>query len=282
MKNIVINRNNIVAGSNNSKFQYNFPSTQNFDDYQVSLAQLTMAISWVNISGAYNNDQFAYVWFDAGGPTLNIVPIASGFYTIDQLSAYLHGVMYQYGHYLVDDTGNNVFYIDFVPNLNYVSMEIRCRPIPTALPLGWSNPALLTFPAVATTPLVVIPATNFQTYTGFPTGVYPSAPQPTIYNGLSPNVPNIAYVNNIIIKCSLVDNQFQYPSDVLDTFIPLGQSGFAISYEPRDYIFTEIRNGYYSSFTIEFVDQNLRPVAVDDPDIFMQLILKRKDQSTKK
>jgi hypothetical protein len=234
-----------------------------------------MAVSWDNINSSYNNNSFSYIWYDALGPATFAVNIPDGFYELPQLNAYLQFVMIGNGHYLIDGNGDFVYYLELAVNATSYAFEIRCDPIPTALPGGWTNPSGLTFPAVASTPQFVFPATNIQSLLGFPAGTYPTVTQATTYNQLSPNVPQITDVANVIVLCSLLNNRFQYPNTILFSFVPQGGAGAVIQVVPPEYIFVDVQDGYYNSFDIQLVNQDFLPLVIKDPQILIQLIFRK-------
>lgn len=279
MKTIVLNKSNIVPGTNNARLQYDFPSTIEFRNDQVAVANLNLSVSWINVGTKYNNNFFQYVWYDALGPTTYNVSIPDGFYSVADLNAFLQFTMVNNGHYLVDPFGNFVYYLEMVVNLIYYGIELKSNPIPTALPGGWSNPAGLTFPAVASTPQFIIPTSGINTLLGIPAGTYPPVVQPSAYNFIGPPTAEITPVTNIIVLCSLVRNNTQYPNNVLYTFVPRGGSTFPINISPNEYIFVNITDGFYSQFVVEFVDQLFRPLTIGDPQIFVQLIFKTADET---
>lgn len=274
--NVVLNQLNVVSTENN-KLKYDFPQTIEFKGDKIALAEIVLAVSWVNISAAYNNNVFFYVWFDALGPTIYPVVITDGYYDVLSFNEYFEAVMVANGHYLLDPSGNIVTYMEIVFNQSQQRVEFRSVPIPTALPLGWSNPSGLTFPAVATTPVIFIPATPIQDLSGFTTGLYPPIPQATTYNVVATNYADITPVRNIIVLCSLVRNELQYPNSVLYTFVPGVASGFPTDGRPSEYIFVDIQDGYYSSFTIELVNEDFTPFTIKDPQIFISLLIKKRD-----
>ena len=276
--NVILNQSNILNNENN-KLQYNFPSTLEFRNDQVALADINLAISWVNISPAYDNAAFGYYWFDAGGPQGPfVVAYPSGYYLIEDFTAYFVGVMVSNGHYLLDAAGDVYTFMEFVYNPTQQRIEFRSEPIPTALPLGWANPSGLTFPAVAATPIVGIPPTALQKFLGFTTGLYPLPAQPTPYNVLAQQPGNINPVDNLIVLCSLVNNSFQYPNNILYTFVPTGTSGFPTQGKPPQYIYCDVRDGFYSTFTLEFVNQDFEPFQINDPQIFVNLVFKKRHE----
>lgn len=277
--NVILTQDNII-NNENTKLQYNFPSTLEFKGDQVALAQINMAVSWVNVSPAYNNSGFVYYWYDAlglQGPF--IVNYPSGFYLVDEFSAYFKGIMTANGHFLIDPNGDVYNFVEFVYNSTQQRIEIRSEPIPTALPLGWSNPAGMTFPPIPAVPIVGIPATAIQELLGFDAGFYPPVPQGTTYNALAQNTANITPVNTMIVLCSLINNSFQFPNNILFSFVPEGSSGFPTQGKPPEYMFIDIQDGFYSSFTLELVNQDFKTIAINDPQIFVNLVFKKRTET---
>lgn len=275
--NVVLNQSNVINTDNN-KLKYDFPNTIFFKDDKIALAEIDLAVSWDNVSSVYNNDIFFYFWYDALGVVGPFaVTIPNGYYNVETFNAYFQATMIVNGHYLVDGSGNIVYYMEFVFNRPQQRVEFRSVPIPTALPGGWSNPAGLTFPAVATTPVILIPATPIQDLSGFVAGFYPPVVQSTNYNVIATNYADITPIRNLVILCSLVKNDLQYPNSVLYTFVPGVQAAFPTSGRPTEYAFIDIQNGYYSSFTIDLVNEDFVPIRIKDPQIFISLLIKKRD-----
>ncbi len=62
-KTLILNSANVVAGSNNSKFQYNFPNGGYvFKEDVIALQAVSMYFSAYNITKAYNNTTYSYTW----------------------------------------------------------------------------------------------------------------------------------------------------------------------------------------------------------------------------
>lgn len=278
MKNVVLNYKNIVPNSGNTVLRYTFPTTVDFKEEQIAVANITIPISWNNITIANNNNKYQYVWYDAGGATTHDVIMPDGGYDVQAFNAFLQFTMINNGHYLIDGSGNYVYYLQVATNTVYYGIDLQSAPIPTALPAGYSNPAGLTFPAVATTPQFVIPNTNITKYLGFPAGTYPNPVQATPYSITSPNVPDVPIITNIITFCSLVNNKFQYPNNVLYSFVPGGNIGEIVNAKPFQYVWVDIQDGYYNSFDISFVDQKFNKIVMKDENVFVQLIFKKKTE----
>lgn len=295
MRNIILNRKNIVDGSNNSKFAYRFPTTQKFQDMQIALGNLIFNQSIFNVTPANNNTYFSYIW-NANASTTHFVNMLydnpdtdpaspppggpqhpnGGFFRLADINAFLQYAMFKNNHYLIDATGNIVYFISLTVNRVFYGYEVSCDPLPAVLPAGWSIPAgaTWTLPAVDTTPQLVIPPTKIQELLGFPTATYPDPAQATTYNLLSPNVPQIYPASSVLIACSLVDNNLQFPNKVFYSFLNNDQlAGTPVDIRPNEYVFINLQDGYYSGLEIEFLDQNFQPIYFHDPDITMNLLL---------
>lgn len=284
MRPIIINSNNLVENGFNNTYQYNFPTgSVTFKDDQIAIAQISIYYSWFNISsqttGAqYNNNVFQYIWYDAGGAATYTVTLPDGFYEISDINAYLQYVFVTNGHYLVDGAGDFVYYMELKVNQTYYGVQLNSYPIPTGLPAGWTNPAGMTFPAVASTPqLIVLSTNNFADVIGFTAGTYPTVTQATNYSVLSSYTPQVTPINSIILTCSLLNNKYSLPSTLLFTFAPRNATfGELVDITIPQYTFTDIQDGDYNSLTIEFLDQNLRKVFIRDSNLVVTMVIASK------
>ena len=285
MRPIIINQNNVVNNGFNDTYIYRFPNgSVEFRDDTVAIASIAMYYSWFNITSAttqsrYNNNIFEYIWYDAGGPTTYTVTIPDGYYEISDINEYLQFQMIANGTYLVDGSGNNVYYLEIVTNAQYYGVQVNAYPIPTGLPAGWSNPAGLTFPAVASTPqLVVLSTNNFGLVIGFDAGTYPTVTQNTDYSVLSTFTPQITPVNSLILSCTLLNNKYSIPSTLLYSFAPSGtQFGGLLLIQPSQYSFVDVQDGAYTDFTIQFFDQNLNRIYINDSNVVINMVIAHKE-----
>lgn len=273
----MINNTNVLP-FDNSRYKYRFPSTNKFEKDQIAVSNVFINFSWFNITTQNNNNSFQYIWTDGSGTTTHDVVLPDGAYEVSTINAYLQFVMLNNGHYLVDNNGDYIWYLELVTNPTFYAVELKSYPLPTALPSGWTNPASIVFPATASTPQFVIPSTNITTLLGFPAGTYPSAVQTTTYNVLSPNTPQIQVVQSVIILCSLLHNSLSLPNTILYSFTTGSRSfGQLISFSVPELVFTDIQDGFYDQFEIQFVDQNFKPLAIRDTNLVVQLVVRKRD-----
>jgi hypothetical protein len=286
MRPLILNSNNVVPNGFGDTYIYRFPTgSVNFDGDAVAIGSISLYYSWYNITSAttgsgYNNNEFQYVWYSAGVPVTITVTLPDGAYEIDDLNAYLQFVMVNNNHYLVDGGGNFVYYLEFVANTTYGRVQFNSYPIPTALPGGWAAPPGFTFPAVASTPQIIISATNnFGKVIGFPAGTYPALTQATTYSQLSPLTPQITDINSLIVSCNLLNNKFSVPNTLLYSFAPrLSNFGSLIVEQPANLQFCEIQDGSYTFIEVEFRDQNLNRVQILDTNLVILLLIAKKNQ----
>lgn len=289
MRTLILNSSNIVQGSNNSTLIYEFVGggINLVKGQKVALANLQMYYSTFNITSAYNNNTFSYVWVDG---TINQVVVPNGWYDINALNNYLHFVMVQNSHYLVSGS-NYVYLITLTTNSTQYAVELNCFGISDTLATanGWVLPAGATWvlPTNFIVPELVVPANNnFGLLIGFNAGTYPSgviagAPPaqtqtPTYTTDqifLSTTTPQVTPLSSFILTCSLINNNYAVPNNLIYSFAPQGVIGEQFTVAPNQYVFIDVLPAMYSRFEISFIDQDLRPVAIQDPNMIIQLVI---------
>lgn len=293
VKPVVIQTSNYV---DQSTYQYRFPtgSIKVVDGDSVALAQASMFYSFYNIGTQYRNTTFTYYWYDLAHPygVINAgntytVTYPDGFYNLNFPNAintyqeYFEKAMIANGTYLLDATGEYVFYFEILWNATYGKAQIVSYPLPTALPVGWSLPVGATWalPAVATCPVLDISSTssNVPTLLGIDAGLYPPIFQGTTYSILGTRETNFYPVTSVIVSCNILKNVYSSPPTNLYT-IPIQQYGFgdAISVNLGEYAYVNLVPGIYDSFEIRLLDQNYQPLLMNDKDIIVYLLFQTK------
>ena len=273
---LVINRSNLSNPNTNGTYTYNFigGGFRVDDDMEVMLSSAQIPYSIFNITTAYSNNYFtlAFPTGAAVGAYTNFsVVIPDGFYTVSDLNSFVQQFCISNGLYLIDASGNNVYYIGFYVNQTSYAIQILLYTVPRSLPTGWTQPATWVGYSTFTsdrTPFIVIPQNNqgkIGDYLGFTPGYYPPIPllpRTTNYSILSNKKPPLAtYVNSIIVHCSLVNNPVVSPSDILDAFqITNTTFGANINYAPSVEKYVKLSKGAYSSMIIYLTDQNNQPI----------------------
>lgn len=141
------------SAKNNGNNIFNFVFTgdvKTTNDSRISVVNFSVPFSWFNITAAYKNNVFKYVWFDKStvsvdfpaphGGEIFTVTIPDGYYDLPTLNSYLQYAMIQNGHVLVDSSGNYVYYLDLQYNISTYDIEVNAYQLPNDLPAGWSKP----------------------------------------------------------------------------------------------------------------------------------------------
>ena len=73
------------------------------------------------------------------------------------------------------------------------------------------------------------------------------------------NTPSLESSWCSFIQCNLVDNQYQWKSEVLYTFTPTKSYAYLLNVEPSNLVFLKTYNTEFGEIVIIFTDQNGRP-----------------------
>lgn len=296
MRTLILNSTNIVQGTNNSILSYEFAGGNiNLKKGQkVALANLQMYYSTFNITAANRNNSFSYVWVD--GITYPVI-VPDGFYDIAALNNFLHFTMVQNTHYLLSGV-NNVYLMELDINPTLYAVELNCYTISVALAATnvWTLPAGATWvlPVNLIVPELVVPPapSNFGLVIGFAVGTYPNA----VIAGVPPNqtqtpaylipqtfvstfTPQVTPLSSFILTCSLINNNYAVPNNLIYSFAPVGTIGEQFTIAPNQYVFIDVLPAQYNRFNIQFIDQNFRPVAIQDPNMVIQLVISDPEDS---
>ena len=313
MRTLILNEDNIVPNTNNSRLEYTFPAgnVSIQKGQKLALASLQMFYSTFNITAKNKNNTFSYVWVDN---TTHVVTIPDGFYNIVTLNEFLQFTMIANNHYLVDnDTSKNVYFLTIVTNASTYKVELTAFRMDTTLYPEGTGAGQFTKPSAAswgipTTPSVVpmfyIQANAFRDVIGFSNdGHYPQGAagnyQPATIDASGPAgnqtqtpnyttdqvfqsdlVPQVTPLSSFLLRCNLINNNYAVPNDLLYSFSPQGAFGDQFTITPNQLIFINIQEGQYNKFVVEFADQTNKPVAIQDPNFVILLIISDADEST--
>jgi hypothetical protein len=274
----------LVSGAPNvtftapNKFTFKLPSQyESGDNDRVSLKSLRLYYSWFNITAAKKNNSFSYTWSDN---TVHTVTLPDGIWDYANFQKYLEQVMFSKKHYLLDSNNRPVYYIKFESNSVFYRISLSVSAVPAVLPSGYTAPAGWVAPATNKTPLVNIPATAIRSYLGFETGSYPPVAQATLYQVNGANVPQVTDMTSLMIQSNLVNNEYGPDARTLSSFNvePGAAAGSLISEVPfyQDWIPVQPMSKF-RQITLSLVDQNSRPVKIEDTAGFIcTLNLERK------
>lgn len=274
---LTLNSDNLVSNNFNNTYRYNFPQgAVKFKDTKVALKKLTIYYSWDNITQAYNNNTFDIIWPIGAGTSTYSITVTDGFYDIPTLNSYMQQFFITNGLYLINASGDYVYYAEFVTNSTYYSIQFNAYPIPTALPAGWSQPSNWPgYPAVGYTPQLVVSANAFRSITGINAGTYPSPQQTTNFSKLSDVTPQVSVVQSVLVTCNLLNNRYALPNTVLDSFSPANAAfGTVIDYQPPEHTYVDVGDGNYPYFEVIFYDQNFNQFTINDTNLVIILVMR--------
>ena len=273
---LVLNNSNVVANSNKSRYQYNFIGG-NFKtkNARICVSQATVPYAWFNISTQWVNQSFIFGWTSGATFTPVTVNIPQGFYSTADLNNFLQQYMISIGAYLLNASGQYVFYAAIVQNQTYYANQLILTLVPTTLPSGFTAPSgFAGFPTTSVTPQIAFPASNSV---GSVLGFAPSSsygPSASNISQLSTQTPVATNVNSLIIHCNLANNPVTMPSDILDS-VPIVDTSFGanINYSPSFEKWISITDGTYNSLLITLTDENNISLVAQDSNSLFTLVL---------
>jgi hypothetical protein len=291
---LILNQSNIIAGSGNSAFLYNFPlGGIEFKDEFIAVQQISLYNSVFNISTTNNNNSFSYIWVDG---TTTTISLPDSYLELAEINATLQAKMVANKHYMLTSTGAYVYFLEIVVNPSRYADQINSFQLSATIATAnsWTQPSGATWvlPTNAINPIFVVPNTSFQKVIGFTAGKYPNATitgtppaqvQTPAYTStqsfLSSSAPQIIPQPSYLCVCSLVNNRLAIPSQLVFSLTPQDVNfGALYSYQVSDLAFNKIEDGQYTQFTFRFVDSLGQPIYFQDPNTLILLIIKSKGE----
>jgi hypothetical protein len=265
---IILNKNNLEVGNSiKNKYVFKFLNSQRFDG-QIALANIIMPYSTPNIYVDNCKLLIRYNNIDTN------ITIPTGFYTIETLNYYLQYIQQQPTNNIPYNivSGVNQFFISLLYNSTYYSIEIRISPAILNGQAGKNNSTYNNL-----TPQVKI-LDDFNKIIGFPKDIYlPNNPQNSVFSTISKDynlVPNLSPSNVYQMRCNLVNNNINIPSDILYSFSPNTTYGSLININPHELLYVDINNGLYNELSIEFFDERNQKLVILDENLVITLYLK--------
>ena len=78
------------------------------------------------------------------------------------------------------------------------------------------------------------------------------------------NVPHLEITEVVLVRCKMVNNDYQQDSRVLYTFVPNKSFGSFLKIYPTNHIFSKAFNSEYNEIEVWFIDQNSQPSETED------------------
>ena len=301
---LILNSSNIVQDGKNSSLVYNFPNSVVLRDKYIAVSQIITYYSWFNIQKSYNNNTFYYWWTSGAVTTKYTVEIPDGIYDIKDINAYLQWTMINNGHYLINSSGDNVYYVEFIVNPNRYAIQLNTFLVPLALPAGWTQPANFAgFPLIVENPKVDIPV-NFSSIVGYEpingveffsspnvnnTFVPTSPPTASTYyctkdgagtlSYLSNVAPNVQPNSSIYVSISNINNPYSQPSSIIYAITPTVGIGEQVIEAPPNFMWNKLIDGTYNQLRVQLLGIDKQPLTIRDPNMTIMLTIRDKDES---
>jgi hypothetical protein len=294
MRILVLNATNVVDTTLNSTLVYKFPNSVLFKGNSIAVSSISLYYSWYNISASLGNNIIQYTWTVAGVTTTYTVTIPDGLYEIDALNAFLQFTMIQNGHYLIDSSNDNVYYLELIVNPSRYAIQLNTFLVPTVLPATYTAPAgFAGFPTVAQNPVVTFPS-SFNEIVGYVAGFQSNANVGNAYvppvsqyvsklaNGtlsyISTTSPNVQPNSSLYVSCSGINNPYSQPSSIIYSMTPSVAIGGLITEKPPNFVWNKLIDGTYNELRVTFLGTNLQPIKLNDNQITILLAIKDGDE----
>lgn len=300
---LILNSSNVVPDGQNNTLIYNFPNSIVLKDKFIAVSQIIMYYSWFNITTIYQNNLYTYTWTVGGVTTTYNVNIPNGIYDIKDINAYMQWVMINNGHYLINASGDNVYYAEIIVNANRYAIQLNTFLVPIALPGGFTQPVNFAgYPTTAQNPVVSFPA-NFNAIVGYNpvANVYFSSnanvgnayvpPSPNADNYfvakdgagtlsyLSNTYPNVQPNSSIYLSISNINNPYSQPSSILYAITPSVAIGEQVIEAPPNFMWNKMIDGTYNQLRVQFLGIDKSPLPIGDPNMTIMLTIKDKSEN---
>ena len=303
--NILMTRKHLTA--NKRELRYTFPSPVQFSrDQEVALVGGTLYNSFINVSADKGNNSLKFVvpWYGlTSGYALKtyVVPLADGYYSLDDLNNVLIAYCIANGLYIKDtNTGEYVVFLTIQANAVLYKCQINAYRTPSEaeLPVGWTHTGQ-TFieEGVPVARMLVNPYSNEKYYwlfklegiaamMGFTPAYYPTdewdpataalAWNRTPFTAVGTMVPDINPVSSVVVACNLVQSSYSSPSTLVGQIPITARFGALVQYAVPYPTFAAVLPGGYSEVVLGLYDQLGNSIALLDPDVTMTLQIRNK------
>ena len=271
-----LNQSNLnTSNATNSVYTLNFQGSIDLTGKEIAITNVTIPYSWYNISSTIGNNSFQYVWTDG---TVVTVTIPNGGYNVSDINAYLEYVMVQNLHYLIDSSGNNVYYLNISTNTTAYAVTLTSLQTPSSLPAGWSYPATASWTVNNYNPQFYLNNSVFNAFIGFASAsTYYPATLGVQSGNLSYNstlTPNISTIQTVLMATTAVNNTYSRLPQLVYSFTPNVSFGNIINITPYQLLYTECTSGQQFQLSISFLDQNYAYLRINDSNIQISISIR--------
>ena len=301
---LVLNASNIEQNGKNNTLIYNFPNSVILKDKYIAVSQIIMYYSWFNITTLYQNNIITYTWTVGAVTTTYTINIPNGLYDIKDINAYCQWVMINNGTYLINSSGDNVYYFEIIVNANRYAIQLNTFQVPTAKPVGYSEPTnWVGYPAQTFNPVVSFPQNIYQIVGYNPVGgvyfssnnnvnnayVPPVTPTADDYYVAKDGVGTLSYLSNtspnvqpnssIYLSISNINNPYSQPSSIIYSITPSVAIGEQVVETPPNFMWNKMIDGTYNQLRVQFLGIDKQPLTIADPNMTIMLTIRDKDET---
>jgi hypothetical protein len=282
---IVLNQSNIVQDGQNNKLVYSFPNSVAFPHHEIAVQSINMYYAWANVNNSpLNNYLFTYTWVAGTTSTTYNVSIPSGLYELADINSYFQYICIKNGTYLINSSGQNVYYAELIINPTRYAVQVNTFPVPTSLPSGWTAPVAdpasgtagwVGFPTQTFNPQLTFPA-NFNQLIGFTAGFQTSLNTGvgTNLSYLSSTAPQIQPNSSIYISISNILNKYAVPNSIIYSLSPAVAFGEQINEYPPQFAWNKLLPGTYNELRLTFLGIDKNPIQILDPNMTIVLVIR--------
>lgn len=301
---IILNSTNVVDDGKNNSLVYNFPNSVVLKDKYIAVSQIVMYYSWFNIQSSYTNTTLTYTWTVGGVSTVYTINIPDGLYNITDINSFCQWTMINNGHYLINPQGSNVYYFELLVNANRYAIQLNTFQVPTALPVGWTQPANFGgYPAQTFNPIVSFPA-NFYKIVGYEpinnvifssngnvNGAYvpPSPSTASDYYVSKDGANTLSYLSNVapdvqpnssvFLAISNINNPYSQPSSILYAITPTVAIGEQVIEQPPNFMWVKMIDGTYNQLRVQILGVDKQPITLRDKNMTIILTIRDKNEN---
>lgn len=268
-------------------FTLSVPTGANLRGKQIALNRIQVYYSWPNVSTVNNNSSYVINWPTAGGTgstayTNTLIPTgrtSANFGSISDLNFQLESYMTTQGMYLIDGSGNNVYYAQWVANASTYSIDLLTYPVPTSLPAGYaaSQPQWIGYPTAVKNPSITISSTNsYGSLIGFAAGTFGAGSTAQVAE--STFTPQLNPVSSIYVSVNIADNPLALnnsPTIIYSFSTPSGTAyGSIVEVNPTNLAWFDVNTASTSVIQVSLLDQNQTALNILDPQTTMTFLIR--------
>lgn len=268
---IIINSSHYM----NDGYTFKYPLHRNVDftkpGSRVALYNLAMYNSTYTISQKFGNNSMTITWIDN---TVQNITIPDGAYSYTDLNNIIQYYLIQNNWYWIV---NNVavYPITCSDNKTRYASQVNIIHVP-AISSGATKPsgATWSFPSSPVTPQLTVNSGLGKIFGFIKQLTFPLTQQNSIYSYVSDSCPIISPVYTCVLTCNLLNTSISTNINNVLSQIPINNSfGGLITLNNLIPLPIPISPGHYSEIIIRFLDQNLNPISLIDPEITLILVI---------